>query len=85
LALRRLGLIRTQGRDVDQSGNAGVYTGVRDDGAAVGVADENDRTADPPERADGRLDVAFQRVQAVLCGHYFIPLRPQRRDQLLET
>ena len=85
LALRRLGLIRTQGRDVDQSGNTGVHAGVRDDGSPVGVADKNDRTADSPECADGRVDIAFERVQAVLRSHHLVTLRPQRRDQLLET
>ena len=57
LALRRLGLIRTQGRDVDQTGNTGVHAGVCDDGSPVGVADKYDRTADLPECADGRVDV----------------------------
>ncbi len=85
LALRRLGLVQAQGRDVDQSSNAGVHAGVRDDGSAVGVADKNDRTADSPERADSRVDIAFQRVQAVLRSHHLVTLRPQRRDQLLET
>jgi hypothetical protein len=49
------------------------------------VADQDDWTADPPERAHGRVDVAFHRVEAVLCGHHFVPFRPKRRDQLLET
>jgi hypothetical protein len=38
-----------------------------------------------PECADGRVDVAFQRVQAVLRSHHFVTLRSQRRDQFLET
>src|SRR4029078_12454659 len=84
-ALRRLGLVRTQGRDVDQSSDAGVYPGVRNDGSAVGVADKNDRTADAPEVADGPVDIALQRVQAVLCGHHIVTLCLQRWDQLLET
>jgi hypothetical protein len=58
---------------------------VRDDGSAVGVADKNDRTAHSPECADGRVDIAFQRVQALLRCHHFVTLSPQRRDQLLET
>ena len=68
LALRRLGLIRTQGRDVDQSGDAGIHAGMRDNGAA-----------------DGGVDIAFQRVQAVLRRHHLVTLRTQRRDELLET
>src|SRR5260370_41994452 len=72
LALRRLGLIRTQGRDVDQGGDAWVHTGVGDDGAPVGVADKNDRTADAPECADGRVDITFQRVLAVLRSHHLV-------------
>src|SRR6266851_5401545 len=80
-----LGLIRTKGRDVDQGGDAWVHTGVRDDGAPVGVADKNDRTADAAECADGRVDITFQRVQAVLRSHHLVTLRLKRRDQLLET
>src|SRR6266851_7738839 len=79
-----LGLIRTKGRDVDQGGDAWVNTGVRDDGAPVGVADKNDRTADAAECADGRVDIASQRVQAVLRSHHLVTLRLKRRDQLLE-
>src|SRR5260370_13610957 len=40
LALRRLGLIRTYGRDVDQSCNTAVHAGRRDDGSAVAVAEK---------------------------------------------
>jgi len=56
-----------------------------DDSAAVGMADKNNWTADPPERAHGRVDIAFQRVQAVLRSHYLVTHRPQRRDELLKA
>src|ERR1700683_5503806 len=84
-ALRRFGLIRAQGCNIDQSSDAGVHGGVRVVGSSIGVADKNYRPADPPECANGRVDVAFQRVEAVLRGHYLVTLGPQRRDQLLEA
>jgi len=85
LALRRLSFVWTQGRDVDQRRDARVHAGMRDDRASIGVANKNDRTADPTECADRRLDIAFQRVQTVLRGHYLVTLRPKRRDELLEA
>ena len=51
LALRGLGLVRGEGRDVDQSGHAVIGARGGDDAAAVGVADENGRAADPSQRA----------------------------------
>jgi hypothetical protein len=49
------------------------------------MADQDNRAADPPEVADGRVDIASQRVQAVLRSHHLVTLRLKRRDQLLET
>lgn len=40
------------------------------DRSAAGVADENDRSPDPAECADGCVPVAFQRVQSVLSSHH---------------
>ena len=84
-ALRRLALIRGEGGDVDQPGDAVVGARGRDDGAAVGVADENGRAGDPAQRAGDRGDVAFERVEAVLGGHHLVPVRLKRRDHLAEA
>ena len=69
-------------RDVDEPGDAIVGSRGGDDGSAVGVADEDGRAADPPERAHDRGDVALERVEAVLGGHHFVPLGLQRGDHL---
>src|SRR5271169_3498170 len=81
-ALRRLALIRGEGGNIDQPGDAVVGARGRDDGAAVRVADENGRAADPPQRTDYRGDVAFERVEAVLGRHHLVPVRLKRRDHL---
>src|SRR6267143_6046655 len=73
-------VIRGEGGYVDQPGDAVVGARGRDDGPAVRVADENGRAADPPQRTDYRSDVAFERVEAVLCGHHLVPVRLKRRD-----
>src|SRR5271169_6626704 len=52
LCLRCLIGVWSERTDVNQPGNAIVDSGARDDGSAVGVADEDDRAADP---ADCRL------------------------------
>src|SRR5271169_7064813 len=84
-ALRRLALIRGEGGDVDQPGDAVVGARGRDDGPAVRVAHENGRAADAPQRTGYRGDVAFERVEAVLGGHHLVPVRLKRRDHLAET
>src|SRR5579872_3608396 len=85
LALRCLSLIRPQRRNIDQGGDAALHTGVRYDGSAIGVSDQDNRTADSSECADRRIDVALQRVEAVLSSDHLVPFRPQSRYQLLET
>ena len=50
LRLRCLVGIRGERGDVDQARNAVVGSGAGDDASAVGVADEDRRTADSPER-----------------------------------
>jgi hypothetical protein len=56
-----------------------------DQGATVRVADKDYGAADPPEAAGNALHVAFQGVQAMLGAHYFVPIRLQCGDQLLEA
>ena len=62
LTLRGFGLVGCEGRDVDQGGNPVVRPGVRDQGAAVRVADKDHGAADPPEAAGDALHVALQGV-----------------------
>ena len=85
LALRGLVGIRRERRDIDQPGNAGIGPGVRNERAAIGVPDENRRTAHPSQTSLHGGDVARERVKAVLGRHYFVALGLQRRDQFAET
>src|SRR6185369_1326321 len=85
LILRGLVLVGAQRGEVDEPGDARVLAGVRDDRSAVGMTHEQNRAAHSPERADGRLDVGFHRVEAVLRRHYFVALGPQCRDELFEA
>ena len=50
LCLRRLVRVRSKRADVNQPGNAIVGSGAGDDGSAVGVADKDNRAADPTDR-----------------------------------
>src|SRR6476646_7943082 len=54
-ALRGFGLVGCECCDVDQGGHPVVCSGVRDQGTAVRVADEDDGAADPPEAAGDAL------------------------------
>ena len=45
--------------DIDQSGDPVIGARGGDQSAAVGVADKQDRAADPADRADHRRDVTF--------------------------
>jgi hypothetical protein len=56
LALRRHGLVWGERGDVDQPGHPVIGSCGGDDASAVGVADEDGRAADPPERAEWRGD-----------------------------
>src|SRR5215469_10392022 len=84
-ALRGFGLVGCEGRDVDQGGDSAIRPGVGDQGAAVRVADKDHGSTDPPEAASDALHVAFERVQAMLGAHHFVPVRLQCGDQLLEA
>ena len=63
-ALRGFGLVGCERCDVDQGGYPVVCSGVRDQGTAVRVADEDDGAADPPEAAGDAVYIAFQGVSA---------------------
>ena len=88
-ALRRFGLIRTQGRDVDEGGNAAVRAGVRDDGSAVRMAGQDDRTAKAMRGEGGpRLMVAPLLMTCPRTGswhsrdHSGVPIRSGNASQL---
>src|SRR5258706_8039758 len=85
LALRCLIRVGCKGGDVDERGDPVVRPRVRDQGAAVRVADKDHGAADPPEAAGDALYVALQGVETVLRAHHFVPLGLKRWDQLLET
>src|SRR5262249_2924571 len=71
-----------EGRDVDQGGASAIRPGMGDQGAAIRVADKDHGSTDPPEAASDALYVAFERVQAMLGAHHFVPVRLQCGDQL---
>jgi hypothetical protein len=84
-ALRGFGLVGCEGGDVDQGGDSAIRPGMGDQGAALRMADKDHGTTDPPEAADDALHIAFERVQAMLGAHHFVPIRLQCGDQLLEA
>jgi hypothetical protein len=56
----RLPLVRREGADVDQGRDVRVGAGLGDDRAAVGVADEHDRSVLGIDDLPGSLGVAFE-------------------------
>jgi hypothetical protein len=62
-----------------------VGAGLGDQRAAIGVADEHDRSGDVVEGEGDGGDVAFEGVQGVLRGVDRVPLGLERGDQLAET
>jgi len=50
LRLRRLVRVRSKRADVNQAGNPIVGSGAGDDGSAIGMADKDNRAADPTNR-----------------------------------
>ena len=72
-------------RDVDQAGDAVVGARGRDDGAAVGVADEDGRAGDLTQVVPGRCDVGHVGVQAVLRGDHLVAFGLERGHQLVEA
>src|SRR4029077_7209210 len=85
LCLRCLIGVRSERADVNQPGNAIVDSGAGDDTSAVGVADEDDRAADPANRCLHQGDVLCCCVEAVLYCNTLIPLRLKGRDQLAKA
>ena len=74
LRLRRFIGVRSERADVNQPDNAIVGSGARDDTPAVGVADEDNGTADPADRFFRRGNVLCRCVEAILRRNTFIPL-----------
>src|SRR5882724_2497840 len=85
LALRGLSLVRCKGRDINQRGNPLIHPRMRDQSAAVRMANENHGTTDSSDAAYDRIDVNFQRVEAMLRTDHFMPVSLQRWNQLLKT
>jgi hypothetical protein len=85
LVLRGFGLVGRKRRDVDEGRDSVVGPGMGDQRPAIGVADKDDGAADPPEAAGDAVDVAFQGVESMLGTHHLVPIRLQRRDELLEA
>jgi hypothetical protein len=75
----------SQRADINQSGNTVVGSSARDDGSAVGVADEDNGAADPADRCFHQGDVLCRRVETVLRRNTLIPLRLKGKDQLAEA
>ena len=85
LALRSFAGVGGKGSDIDEPGDTVIGSCGRDDTSTVGVADQNGWAVDPPERPSYRGDIAFVRVEAILGGHYFVPLRLKRGDHLAKA
>ncbi len=85
LRLRRFVGVRSQRANVNQPDNAIVGSSAGNDGAAVGVADEDNRVADPPDRCFHQGEVLGRGVEAVLRRDTVISLRLQGNDQLAEA
>jgi len=62
LALRGLCFVGCKGCNVDQGSDPVIRPCVRNQRAAVGVANEDHRAIDLPEAANDALDIALQRV-----------------------
>jgi hypothetical protein len=85
LALGGLVGIGRQRSDIDEPDHARVNSRVRDQRAAVGVADEDRRVADTREARLDRGHVRRKRVETVLRGHHFVALGLKRGDELPEA
>jgi hypothetical protein len=85
LRLRRFIGVRSERADVNQPDNAIVDSGASDDASAVGVADEDNRAADPAYRYLHQGDVLCRCVEAVLRCNTLITLCLKGNDQLAEA
>ena len=61
--------------DVYESDDAIIGARGRNHASSIGVADEDGRAANPPERPIDRGHVTFGCVEPVLGGHYFVAVR----------
>src|SRR6266436_5037060 len=85
LRLRRFISVRSERADVNQPDNAIVDSGAGDDASAVGVADEDNRAADPAYRCLYQGNVLCRCVEAVLRCNTLITLCLKWNDQLAEA
>ena len=77
--------IRRDGCNVDKADDALVDASARDGGTAIGMADQNDGTANAVEGALDRREVFLVAVQSVLDRDHLMAVGLQRRDHLAET
>jgi len=61
--------------DVHESDDAIIGARGSNHASSIGVADEDGRAANPPERPIDRGHVTFGRVEAVLGGDHFVSFR----------
>src|SRR6476661_2263618 len=93
VGLREVGLLRLtrfigvwcERGDVNQPDDTIVSSGAGDNTSAVGMADEDNRTADPAYGFFRHGNVLRRCVEAVLRCNTFIPLRLKGNDQLTEA
>src|SRR5579862_923881 len=85
LRLRRFIGVWSERADINQSGNTVVGSSARNDGSAVGVADQDNGAADPAQRCFHQGDVFCRCIEAVLRRNTLIPLRLKGKDQLAEA
>jgi len=84
LCLRCLIGVRSERADVNQACNSIIDSGACDDGSAVGVADEDNRAADPADRCLHQGNVLCHCVEAVLGCNTLITLRLKGTISLLK-
>src|ERR1700758_1647441 len=85
LLLYGLADIRGDRSDVDKAGHAIIDARGRNGSASVGMAHEDDRTADAVERALHGSYVLFERVEAILNCDHLMPIGLQCGDHLAEA
>src|SRR6202035_4160803 len=93
VSLRKIGLLRlrrficvwSERADINQPDNAIIGSRAGDNASAVGVADEDNRAADPAYRCFHQGDVLCRCVEAVLRRNTLISLHLKGNDQLAET
>jgi len=85
LCLRCLIGVWSECSNVDQPRNTVVGSGAGDDASTVGVADQDNRAADPADRCFCHGDILCRCVETVLRRNTLIALRLKGNDQLAEA